>query len=276
MSSKRRPLAPVTAPASALPMTRDAELLDQIKHEQPTGWRDLSALRPHPSPSRALDPRHVLDMARSIAALGLIHPLAVDLDDVVLAGAHRLAALRLLSASPDARADALYGLCAHASTATLDALAPTVTTLPHPVPAVSFVAVPVRIMPLRLSASPDEAWRVEVAENERRRDYKASEVRVIAARLKAQGYHLSKGPAGGRPLALPVLTALVGRSERQVRRMLADDGENRTDDRSQFEADRLCAAKALEKFRRRYGGGLTAAQVKALRQTLDVLDALAQ
>ena len=120
---------------------------------------------------------------------------------------------------------------------------------------------------------------MEVAENERRRDYKASEVRAIAERLKAQGYHLAKGPGGARPLALPVLTALVGRSERQVRRMLAEgagEGENRTDGRNQFEADRLAAAKALDKFRRRYGSGLSGPQVQALRKALDVLDALAQ
>jgi ParB family chromosome partitioning protein len=263
-------------PLAAAPPASTSELADLVQHEEPSTSRPLDSIRPHPSPSRALDPRHVLDMARSIAALGLIHPLAVDLDGVVLAGSHRLAALRVLAASPDARADLLYSLCAHAPAATLDALGPTVATLPHPVPAVSFGAIPVRVMPLRLSESPDEAWRVEVAENERRRDYKASEVRAIAERLKAQGYRLASGGSGQDMRALPILTALVGRSERQVRRMLADAQPSRTDGREQYEADRQAAVRALEKFRRRYGSGLGAAQVKALRQALDVLDGLAQ
>jgi hypothetical protein len=275
---KRRPsIATPTLPLASSPPASTPELADIVMHEEPATSRPLGTITPHPSPSRPLDARHVLDMARSIAALGLIHPLALDLDGTVLAGSHRLAALRVLAEAPEHRTALLRALCPHASAAALEALAPVVASLPIQSPAVVFASIPVRIMPLRLTESPEEAWRVEVAENERRRDYSAPEVRAIATRLRAQGYHLSKGPGGARPLALPVLTALVGRSERQVRRMLADElGENRTKGRSQMEADRQAAANALEKFRRRYGSGLSEAQVKKIRQALEVLDSLAQ
>lgn len=160
--SKRRPAVVIPSlPLAAAPPASTPELADFVMHEEPATSRPLASIRPHPAPSRALDPRHVLDMARSIAALGLIHPLAVDLDDVVLAGSHRLAALRVLAASPDERADLLYALCSGSPAATLDALAPTVASLPHPVPAVTFSAIPVRIMPLRLSddAEGRGGWR---------------------------------------------------------------------------------------------------------------------
>lgn len=238
--------------------------------------RPLAALRPHPSPSRPLSARHVIDMARSIAALGLIHPLVIDLDGVVVAGAHRFAALRLLAAPTDERQQLLADLApirsaeAEAVTAMLARLPALPDLLISPDPA------PVHIMPLSVADDPDGAWRVEVAENERRRDYSAGEVRGLADRLRAQGYHMTRGPAQGKPSALPVLTALVGKSERTVRRLLAEAGGLRPDDRNPMEDDRKAAAAALDRFRRRHGSALSEGQAKKIRQALEVLDALAR
>ncbi len=57
-----------------------------------------SALR-----TRDLSQRHVATLAESIAAMGLIHPPAVDGKNRLLAGAHRLEALRWLKAHSHAR-----------------------------------------------------------------------------------------------------------------------------------------------------------------------------
>jgi ParB family transcriptional regulator, chromosome partitioning protein len=269
---KRQPIAIPTMRATELPASLEAELLDVIAHEEPTGWRDLASLRPHPQPSRGLDARHLVDLARSIAVLSLIHPIVIDLDDVVVAGSHRYAALLLL-ASPE-RGPLLRRLALPSPD--LEGLIPAAEALPHRPPAVDLTHVPVRVMPWRAADAADEAWRVEVAENERRRDYKTSEVKAIAARLAEQGYRMTRGGAGTDQRALPVLSALIGRSERQIRRILADDSSLRPDGRKLMEADAAAAARALDRFRRRHGEGLTPGQAAAIRKALDVLDALAQ
>ena len=65
----------------------------------------LSSIRQRPSgDTRPLNAGHVIDLAESIAAVGLVEPLAVDNGTRLLAGAHRLAALNLLAQpDPDAR-----------------------------------------------------------------------------------------------------------------------------------------------------------------------------
>ncbi len=48
------------------------------------------------SDTRPLNPRHVESLAESIAVLGLIEPLVLDNQGRLLAGGHRLEAIRLL------------------------------------------------------------------------------------------------------------------------------------------------------------------------------------
>lgn len=269
---KRQPIAIPTMRATELPASLEAELLDVIAHEEPTGWRDLASLRPHPQPSRGLDARHMVDLARSIAVLSLIHPIVIDLDDVVVAGSHRYAALLLLASTE--RGPLLRRLALPSPD--LEGLIPAAEALPHRPPAVDLTHVPVRVMPWRAADAADEAWRVEVAENERRRDYKPAEVKAIAERLKSQGYRFAAGGVGDETRGLPILSALVGKSDRQIRRILRGESSSRTDGREQMETDRQAAAKALDRFRRRHGEGLTPGQLSAIRKALDVLDALAQ
>ena len=60
--------------------------------------------RPH-GDTRRVDARHVLDLAESLSALGLLEPLVVDRHLHLLAGAHRWEAMKLLAiANPEARA----------------------------------------------------------------------------------------------------------------------------------------------------------------------------
>lgn len=144
--------------------------------------------------TRDLNPRHVLALAESIAAVGLIHPPAVDRADRLLAGAHRIAALRWLEGHQGPRFEELF-------------------------PA----GVPVWRMDLDADSDVDLALAVEISENERRRDYSAAEIQRLADRLKAAGFSYS--PGGGRPRSearplMPALELIVGKSVRQLRRVL--------------------------------------------------------
>jgi ParB family chromosome partitioning protein len=60
-------------------------------------------------------------------------------------------------------------------------------------------------------AEPDLALQVEVAENEKRRDYTISEARALAERLRAAGYVDVKGrPAKGEKALRPALEVIMG------------------------------------------------------------------
>jgi hypothetical protein len=242
----------VTMPGQSLATlarSNNEEMRDRLKHEEPTGWRVLSVLKPHPSPSRPLDYRHVLDMAHSIAALGLIQPLVVDIDDVVVAGGHRFAALLLLGEGATERKNQLAFLCPATTSAQLDQIADLLNELPTVATQVDFQCIPIRALPLRIATDAEAAWRIEVAENERRKDYKPKEVRAIAERLQLQGYRLRSGGGGTEPRALPVLTALLGKSERQVRRILREEDNSRPNVRELIEDDSKIVLKSLMRFK---------------------------
>ena len=65
---------------------------------------------------------------------------------------------------------------------------------------------------------------MEVAENEQRRDYTPAEVRALAERLRGAGFRATAGrPRKGTKALLPALGAVVGKSKRQLLRILAPD-----------------------------------------------------
>lgn len=260
-------------PPTTLPESNKAELLDKIRHDTPTATRDLRAIKPHPSPSRILDARHVVDLARSIAVLGLIHPLVIDVEDVMIAGSHRYAALLLLAALPESRSGLLASLCKTASPAVLKALIEPTQALPPISQDLDLTRVPVRILPLSQREQPDAAWRAEVAENERRKDYSVGEVKELAARLKDQGYSFGPGRAHqGTEKALPVLRAVVGKSERQLRRLLNDEPETRPHGR----IEKITSIrKNLEKVKREISD-LTDADHRVLEKAITILKRIAK
>ena len=259
------------------------ELLEFVRMDTPTGERSLTNIHPHPNPTRSLDPRHLVDLARSIGALGLIHPLVIDVEDVVVAGSHRYAALRLLSAHPDERVALLASLCPAAYAGTLAPLAEPVQLLAVSPGVVDFMRIPVRVLPLSMAKNPDDAWRAEVAENEQRRDYKPSEVKELARRLEAQGYTMRKGGRLDPLRVLPVLSALVGKSDRQIRRILlaADAPEDNRSDvrlpkRTKLAVDASAALKAVEKLKATHAKIIGAGDHTTLNRAVDVLKRLAQ
>lgn len=151
--------------------------------------------------TRPLDPIHVEQLAESIAVLGLIEPLVVDIKGVLLAGAHRKSAIaQIQEFSPDAY----------------------ITRFPEDM-------TPVRVMPFDADQEPDLALQVEISENEKRRDYTPTEIRALAERLRESGYTDVPGrPAKGERRLRPAIEVIVGKSLRQVRRILNEEEKTRT------------------------------------------------
>jgi ParB family transcriptional regulator, chromosome partitioning protein len=157
----------------------------------------LAKILDRPQDTRPLNQAHVEDLVESIAVLGLIQSIAVDSQGQLLAGGHRRAAIALLQEqNPKA-----FGK--HFAN-----------------------GVPVRRYDFDAAQDRELALAIEATENEKRRDYTAAEVRELADRLKDAGYHHTKGRAreGAKPL-LPSLAVIVGKSERQIKRYLAEEKE---------------------------------------------------
>ena len=108
----------------------------------------LDEIIDRPLDTRQLNPAHVESLAESIAILGLIQPIAVDSQGRLLAGGHRRAAIVYLQeTNPVAYTE-------HFS-----------------------MGIPVRRYDFNAFDNPNLALAIEATENEKRRDYTASEVR---------------------------------------------------------------------------------------------------
>ncbi|MBM0745246.1 ParB/RepB/Spo0J family partition protein (plasmid) [Phormidium sp. CLA17] len=155
----------------------------------------LEAIKPRDADTRPLNSAHVEALAESIAALGLIEPLAVDKQGRLLAGGHRLAAISQLKEID------LETFNQHFA-----------------------AGVPVRVMEFDAQREPSRALEVEIAENEQRRDYTPAEVRAIADRLRKAGYKDGKGrPKAGEKALAPALQTIIGKSRRTVMSYLAGE-----------------------------------------------------
>ncbi len=157
--------------------------------------------------TRPISDEHVASLSESIAALGLIEPIVIDQTGRLLAGAHRLASVRLL------KTDNPQAYNKHFSDD----------------------AVPVRIMPFDAEDDPNKALECEVAENEHRRDYTAKEVRELAERLKSAGYLATRGrPQKGEKALVPALQVIVGKSRRTLTRNLAENDNEKNEPNGSF------------------------------------------
>ena len=163
----------------------------------------IDRIRDRESSTRSLNSQHVQSLKESISTLGLIEPLAVDQEKVLLAGGHRIAAIALLQETEPAIFEQHF----------------------------PSGAVPVRVMPFVAAHEPNKALQVEVAENEYRRDYTPAEVRGIAKRLVEAGYKDVKGrPKKGEKVLMPALSAVVGKNRRTIQRYLHNEPDrSRTD-----------------------------------------------
>lgn len=168
------------------------------------------------SDTRSLNPEHVEALAESIAAVGLIQPLAIDNQGRLLAGGHRRAAIALLKKQDPAAYEKHF----------------------------KADRVPVRAFDFDSEEEPDWALGIEVSENEQRRDYTPTEVKALAQRLLNAGYVDTPGrPKKGERQLKPALQVIIGKSESTVRRMLKEEEtESKT-----LSSDRVSKERHLKK-----------------------------
>lgn len=188
---------------AARQMTRDAAVAakgpDRFERAAaalsgPSSTVDVDDIVARHESTREIDPGHVRSLAESIAALGLIEPIVVDLSKRLLAGEHRLEAVKLLRVEqPEVFA----------------------RWFPN--------GVPVRTMDFDADVVPARALEVEIAENEHRRDYTSAQIRELAARLRSAGYRDTVGrPKAGEKALGPAIEVIVGKSMKTIRKLMAE------------------------------------------------------
>ena len=178
--------------------------------------------------SRPINPMHVVRIAVSIEAIGLIEPIVVDSEYRLLAGGHRLLALKLLE--PDSRISALVSLSNMLNLRESRKFDDELIELPE-VSEFNFREVPVRVFEFDSEKEPNRALEVELTENTQRRDYTPAEVFDLYVALLAKGYSEVRGrPKKGERAVKPALATLIGRSIRTVQRKLEVADKLRTDE----------------------------------------------
>lgn len=182
----------------------------------------LESIHKRAADSRPARAAHVLSVAESVAAVGLLQPLALDRAHRLVAGLHRLEAVRLLLAGD--RGAAFRAL--HESDRVEDAAArlealPMVDALAEPLRGGK---VPVRVLlDLDAETDPAAALAAEAAENTARRNYTPAEVDALAGRLRAAGYRDTAGrPKKGEKALRPALALVLGVNVSTVRRALGE------------------------------------------------------
>ena len=195
--------------------------------------------------TRPLNEQHVENLAESIAILGLIEPLVLDQDKVLLAGGHRLAAIKLLLESDASVFSQQF---------------------PNK-------DIPVRMMAFRAVDDTERALQIEVAENEHRRDYTPAEVRNIADHLRKVGYREVRGrPSQGEKPLMPALSVVIGKNRRTIQRYLHEPTvKSQTDVQLYLKR----ARKSLKNWQRKAPkNSQNAVLIKKLPDFLELLDQL--
>lgn len=263
----------------------DRRLAAEADRARAVGLLEIDAIRPRAEldtrPARAA---HVLALAESVAAVGLLQGLTVDRANRLIAGLHRLEACRLLALpSIETRA---------AHLATLDGaehLDPKETRarlldLPHaerlPEPLRSRMVPCRKLDELDAERDPDAALAAEGAENTARRNYTPAEVSALAERLRRAGYRDAGGrPRKGERALRPALALVLGVDVSTVRRNLNTPGKKPAHASGFLDiADRL--RRALGAFDRAAANiaiaDMTPAQRRAVREAAALADALAR
>jgi len=242
------------------------------------GTRALSDIKPRVgAPTRGLDPGHVIDLAESIRAIGLIEPLAIDAGDHLLAGAHRLAACWILAVGKSERLDKfieIYQAFSQSSDPPArGSWGERMDDLPLGASELRPDQIPVRIFAIHSGENPQQALAVEVAENEKRRDYTKAEVRSLYTRLVDAGYHGGMGrPKKGQKKALPELVSIIGKSERTVRSMLKDSSKVGSTADFLETTDRKRLKSAALRYLKRHDHDIPEHRVEAIVKMIESLD----
>lgn len=215
---------------------RGSKALELKPGSQAVAWDGIRSR--HDVDTRCLDPRHLLSLARSIAAVGLIQPLAIDTSGKLIAGGHRLAVWSLLSIADPAERQAAFLKGLEDYTPEKADSEKSDTKLSEPEEMAKELAeldldgwkqahpdgqVPVLVFDEDAARTKNKALLREVAENEKRRSYTAAEVALLAERLKKAGFDDLKGrPEEDQQSVRAELARILGKSSRQIRRYLND------------------------------------------------------
>jgi len=194
-----------------------------IEQEQARrGTWSLAAIRPRPGgDSRPLNAHHVLNLAESIAAVGLVEPPTVDSAGHLLAGAHRVAALRLLARSDQEERVALWWKLTQFNQSPLTARQKIEVERLTGLSPLETEEVPVMILPFNADEDPARALAIETSENTQRRSYSKDEILTLVQRLQAAGFVEREGrPRAGEKALRPALSVVLGKSANTVRRWL--------------------------------------------------------
>ena len=207
--------------------------------------------------TRDLNIEHTFELARSIEQVGLIEPIVVDLDACLLAGGHRLAALKLLN--PHTRAQMIQELTRRAQQQvgaqglhnTLRQLDELRDTLPIS-SSFDFERVLVRVFPFSSIEEPNRAIEVEISENAQRRDYAPSEVFALYQTLLAKGYTDVTGrPRQGEKPITPMIATIIGQSTRTVKRKLKQAmKEEQSTPQEQLRDEALKVIKGVQRLKK--------------------------
>ena len=169
----------------------DRRLAAESKLDRVLELVPADAIRPRAADSRPARAEHVLEVAESVAAVGLLQPPAIDNARRLVAGLHRLEGCRLLLLPRDRRLEYLLAMDGGdrldpEETADRVAVLPAPKDLEGPLAAGK---VPCRVLvDLDAERDPAAALAAEAAENTARKDYTPAEVQALAQRLRAAGY----------------------------------------------------------------------------------------
>ena len=202
----------------------DRRLAAESKLDRVLELVPADAIRPRAADSRPARAEHVLEVAESVAAVGLLQPPAIDNARRLVAGLHRLEGCRLLLLPRDRRLEYLLAMDGGdrldpEETADRVAVLPAPKNLEGPLAAGK---VPCRVLvDLDAERDPAAALAAEAAENTARKDYTPAEVQALAQRLRAAGYRETGGrPRRGEKALRPALEMVLGVSKNTARRML--------------------------------------------------------
>ena len=232
----------------------DAASAGRAQAQQAVTWTEreqarrgtLALMAIHPRPggdSRPLNANHILNLAESIAAVGLVEPPTVDAVGHLLAGAHRVAALRLLAVSD--REQRLYRWLELAQfdpsrlTAKQQMAVDRLTELSP----LKTEEIPVMILPFNAAEDPARALAIETSENTQRRSYSKDEILTLVQRLRTAGFVEREGrPRSGEKALRPALSVVLGKSANTVRRWLGvlDDAPKTCPDGQASDTPKTC------------------------------------
>ena len=176
--------------------------------------------------TRAVNFDHIFEIARSIHEVGLIEPIVVDQGYLLLAGAHRLWALKVLNLQT--REQSIQDLREKANQLNdIRHFKRFHRTLNHQIQSLprqtkfDFDRIPVRIYEIDSSKDTDQALQIEITENTQRRDYTSEEVLSLYNLLISKGYTDQRGrPKEGEKPVKAMIATIIGQSTRTVKRKL--------------------------------------------------------